>query len=210
MQKNTLQPKHHLLLRADIISELMEVQRAIQLLKKGKIGVIPTDTIYGIVGSALNQKTVEKIYQLRKRSLNKPFIILISSIEDLKLFDINLTNEQKEFLQKVWPNPLSVILSCKNEKFKYLHRDTKSLAFRMPKNVSILKILKEVGSLVAPSANFEGEKPAETTVEAKKYFGDQVMCYIDGGKITSTPSTLIELNIDGSYKILRQGTFEIE
>lgn len=51
---------------------MTDFTRYISLLKRGKIGVIPTDTIYGIVGSALNPKTVEKIYQLRKRALHKP------------------------------------------------------------------------------------------------------------------------------------------
>ncbi|MEK7522400.1 MAG: Sua5/YciO/YrdC/YwlC family protein [Patescibacteria group bacterium] len=53
-----------------------------EILKNGGIGVIPTDTIYGIVGSALNKKTVERIYKLRRRNLKKPMIVLIGSIND--------------------------------------------------------------------------------------------------------------------------------
>lgn len=177
----------------------------VELLKKGKIAVIPTDTVYGIVGSALNPKTVEKIYKLRKRTSRKPFIILISKLSDLEKFDIRLTEKQKEFLQKNWPNPLSTVLPCKNEKFKYLHRGKNSLAFRIPKNDWLQKLLKEVGPLVAPSANFEGESPFQTINEAKKYFGDQVAFYVDAGKVESVVSTLIKLNYDGTYTILREG-----
>lgn len=180
----------------------------INLLKNGGVAVIPTDTIYGIVGSALNPQTVEEIYRLRKRAKDKPMIILISSLKDLKFFDIKLNDAQRNFLQKNWPNPLSVVLPVKAEKFKYLHRGTNSLAFRMPKNENLLKILKEVGPLVAPSANFEGEKPAENISEAKKYFGDIVVIYLDGGQISSEPSTLITWE-DNSIKILRQGSFKI-
>ncbi|MBI2018330.1 threonylcarbamoyl-AMP synthase [Candidatus Daviesbacteria bacterium] len=179
------------------------------LLTKGEVGVIPTDTIYGIVGSALNQETVERIYQLRKRAADKPFIILIPSIEDLKKFGIQLTEKQKEFLEKVWPNPVSVILPVKNEKFNYLHRGKNSLAFRMPKNEWLLDILKRVGPLVAPSANIEGQKPSETIDNAKQYFGDNVDFYMDGDRIESQPSTLIQLTSYGSYNILRQGTFQL-
>lgn len=180
----------------------------INLLKKGKIGVIPTDTIYGIVGFALNKKTVEEIYKLRKRSPNKPFIILISSISDLEKFGITLTQKQQEFLSTNWPNPLSVILPVHSEKFKYLHRGMNSLAFRMPKDHDLLEVLQAVGPLVAPSANIEGEKPSETIDQAKKYFGDKVSFYIDGGKIKSQPSTLISLNDDGTYKSLRPGSLD--
>lgn len=180
----------------------------VSLLQSGGIAVIPTDTIYGIVGSALNPKTVEKIYRFRKRATNKPMIILISNLNDLNHFNISLTDTQKEFLQKIWPNPLSVILPIQSEKFKYLHRGTNSLAFRMPKDKKLLELLQQTGSLVAPSANFEGEKPSETIEEAKKYFGDKVF-YVDSGKIDEQPSTLVQLNIDGTYKILRKGIFKI-
>ncbi len=180
----------------------------IDLLKKGKIGVMPTDTIYGIVGSALNPQTVEEIYFLRKRDPSKPMIILISSLEDLRIFDIKLTKEQKGFLQKTWPNPVSVILPCPYEKFTYLHRGKKSLAFRLPKNKMLLQIIKEAGPLVAPSANLEKEKPAEKIEQAKKYFGGKMAFYLDGGKIQSKPSTMVQLYKDGKRIILREGTFK--
>ncbi len=187
----------------------MEIAKVVELLKLGRIGVIPTDTIYGIVGSALNPAAVEEIYNLRKRSLDKPMIILISSLDDLNKFDIELNPKQKEFLEKNWPNPLSVILSCESEEFKYLHRGTNSLAFRMPNDKNLLEILNKVGPLVAPSANFEGEKPAENIGEAKKYFGDKVSFYLDGGVMYSTASTLVEFKND-SINTLRQGNFKLE
>ena len=181
----------------------------INILKNGGLGVIPTDTIYGVVGFSLNSETVEKIYKLRKRSSDKPFIILVSQISDLEKFEVKSTEKQKEFLEENWPNPLSVVLSCSSEKWEYLHRGTQSLAFRMPNNKKLLDLLKQTGSLVAPSANFEGEKPAENIAEAKKYFGDSVDFYIDEGSIFTTASTLIELKLDGNYKILRKGSFRI-
>ena len=73
----------------------------------------------------------------------------------------------------------------------------------------LLNLLKEVGPLVAPSANIEGQKPSETIDEAKRYFGDNVDFYMDGDRIESQPSTLIQLKSDGSYNILRQGIFQL-
>lgn len=173
------------------------------VLDSDKIFVIPTDTIYGIVGSALNAQVVEKIYKLRKRTSSKPMIVLISSVEDLKKFNIELTHAQKDILKKIWPNPVSIILSVGDPKFEYLHRGKKNLAFRMPKDERLLDVLKASGPLVAPSANFEGEKPANTIDEARKYFGDNVE-YIDGGTLVSKPSTLIKFEGD-DIKILREG-----
>lgn len=181
----------------------------IELLKAGKVGVMPTDTIYGIVGSALNQVAVEEIYALRKRETNKPFIVLVSSVDDLKKFAVSLTKEQKDFLEKNWPNPLSVVLTVGGAEFKYLHRGKNSLAFRMPKKKELLELLKQVGPLVAPSANTAGGKPAETVEEAKKYFDDKVSFYLDEGELKSKPSTIVRLYEDGKQIILRTGSFKI-
>lgn len=186
-----------------------DVNIIIKLLKSGKVGVVPTDTIYGIVGSALNPKTVEEIYILRKRGTDKPMIILISSLEDLKKFGILVTVAEINFLKKVWPNPVSVILPCPDEKFTYLHRGKKSLAFRIPKDKNLLKILKKAGPLVAPSANLEKEKSAETIAESRQYFGDRISFYIDEGRLKSKPSTIVRLYEDGTRIVLREGSFKI-
>lgn len=185
-------------------------------LLSGQVGVIPTDTIYGLVGSALSQDTVERIYKLRKRTPTKPMIILISDLSDLAKFSLQPRRLTLEILKKIWPNPVSVILSCDNPNFEYLHRGSKTLAFRMPNDAKLLELLKQTGPLVAPSVNFEGETPAATIQEAKNYFGDEVdfYCeatrspYIDGGKLESEPSTLIKLTGD-KIEIMREGAFKI-
>lgn len=173
------------------------------LLKEGVVAVMPTDTVYGICGSALNRQAVEKIYKLRKRNFKKPMIILISGLNDLKIFGVKLSKKDQKILKMIWPAKISIVLECKNKKFEYLHRKTKTLAFRIPQNKFLLKILKIAGPLVAPSANWEGEQPAKTIFEAKKYFGNKV-AYYDAGKIANKTSTLIKLK-DGKYEIIRKG-----
>jgi L-threonylcarbamoyladenylate synthase len=181
-----------------------DYKKAAKLLSEGAIGVIPTDTIYGICTSALNKKAVEKVYKLRKRNPKKPCIILISQLADLKKFKIKLNKFQKNILDKIWPGRISVILPCNSSEFFYLHRGTKTLAFRLPQNRLILEILKISGPLIAPSANFEGEKPAKTVNEAKKYFKNQIF-YLNRGKLKNKPSTLIDLT-SNNIKIIRKGT----
>ena len=128
----------------------------VALLKHDGVGVFPTDTLYGLVGRASSTRAVSRIYDIKGRDEHKPFIILISSLTDLKNFKITLTPVQKKFLQKNWPNQLSVILPCPQKQFEYLHRGTKSLAFRYPKDVFLQKLLKKTGPQVAPSANPQG------------------------------------------------------
>lgn len=178
-------------------------QKVALLLKEGAIGVILTDTIYGILGNALKKKTVERIYKLRKRTPTKPSIILISSLNDLKIFKIKLKNWQRRFLKKILPAKISFILPCPKKEFFYLHRGKNTLAFRIPESKELLKILKISSPLIAPSANFEGEKPATTISEAKKYFKKAVF-YWDKRKKIGKPSTLIDLT-SKRIKIERKG-----
>jgi len=167
-------------------------------IKSGKIGVIPTDTIYGIVCSAFDKKSVEKIYELRKRDLKKPMIVLISSLKDLKLFGIEI---DKKTADKYWPGKTSIILPVK--KFEYLHRGKKSLAFRLPDDSNLIQILKVSGPIVAPSANIEGKEPATTIEEAKEYFGEKINFYLSAGKLKSKPSKIISL-LKGKVEVVRK------
>jgi L-threonylcarbamoyladenylate synthase len=170
---------------------------------------MPTDTIYGIVGQALNQTTVLRIYDLKKRAPEKPCIVLIGDISELEKLSIYLSLEQKEILLKYWPGPVSIILDCPLEEFSYLHRGTKTLAIRLPASTVLRKLLLETGPLVAPSANPEGLPPAQNISQAKTYFslpaqaGDSVNMYVDGGEISGKPSKLIKLHKDGQIDILR-------
>ncbi|NTW27467.1 MAG: threonylcarbamoyl-AMP synthase [Candidatus Moranbacteria bacterium] len=187
-----------------------QIQKTIApILKLGGVGIVPTDTLYGIVGSALDKKTVERIYELRKRELGKPMIILISSLNDLKKFGVVCSAAQKNVLKKLWPGKVSVVFGCKLKKWEYLHRGKNSLAFRLPADEELVSLLKKVGPLVAPSANLAGKNPATTYLEAKKYFGEEVDFYVDWGKLKSKPSTIAEIGNDGELKVLREGAVKI-
>lgn len=190
----------------------MEKSEIIKKLKKGGIGVLPTDTIYGVLGSALKKATVERIYRVKGRNETKPFIILISSLTDLKNFGVNLSIKEKKYLKKVWPGPVSVILPCTStqmqKKLKYLHRGTNSFAFRMPKDAFLTEILKKTGPLVAPSANPEGFPPAETITDAEKYFSKKIDFYFGEKKKLGKASTLVSI-VNGTVAVLRQGAKKV-
>ncbi len=180
----------------------------IVILTRGGIGVIPTDTMYGIVGSAMNKKTVERIYTVRKRSLSKPLIILISKISDLAIFKIKVDAGLEKILKKLWPNKVSVILPCKQKKFEYLHRGTNKLAFRLPKDKKLREFISKTGPMVAPSANTEGDKPSKNIKQAQKYFGENVDFYLDKGGMPIVPSTIVEIE-NGETKIVRKGAVKV-
>ena len=173
-------------------------------LARGAVGVIPTDTIYGVVARALAPRAVARVYKLRRRNPKKPFIILIHSASALAAFGVALDTSRRAsrhgyrraFLAEAWPGPVSVILPLAPraaKKYAYLHRGTRALAFRVPADAALCTLLKKTGPLVAPSANPEGEPPAKSIKEAEKYFGAGADFYVDAGRITGGASSLIDL-----------------
>lgn len=163
-------------------------ENLIKVLKENGVVVMPTDTLYGIVGRALSKNTVERIYKLRKRNPQKPCINLIGSLNELYKFGIFISPEQKKQIEN-FREPTSFIID--------------SVSFRLPQNENLRELLLKTGSLIAPSANIEGLPPAKTIKEAQEYFGNLVDIYIDGGTITGKASKIIQLHKDGSISTIR-------
>ncbi len=170
-----------------------DLKDAYQILRSGKIGVIKTDTLYGIVANALDKDAVEKIYKIKGRTPSKPLLMLVPSVDFIKkFFDVEISDKEKQLLQK---EGITVILNLKSpQNFHYLHRGTDTLAFRIPAKPDLKAFIQELGfPVVAPSANPEGRKPAETIQEAVSYFGDQIDIYVDEGVAKGKPSPIVKV-----------------
>ncbi len=184
---------------------MSKIAKLIEGLKQGDVAVIPTDTIYGLVASALNPEAVAKVYQLKGRAPDKPCIILISEIKDLEQFGAVVNKVDVPLLTRLWPGPTSIIFplsSHASRTLAYLHRGTETLAFRLPKLKSLRNLIKETGPLIAPSANPEGQSPANSVKLAEHYFGDQVTLYLSTTRKLSKPSKLVALQ-SGKIIVLR-------
>ena len=92
-----------------------KLNKIIDIIKKDGIGVMPTDTLYGLVGSAFSENAVDRIYKIKGRDMRKPFIILIGSISALEKFGFVLDDNLKRDLKQFWPGKNSIILSLPKE-----------------------------------------------------------------------------------------------
>ncbi len=184
--------------------EIWQDEDLIKLLLEDGVVVMPTDTIYGLVGRAESEHTVSRIYTIRNRDPQKPCIILIGDRSELGKFSVSLSEQQEQELQKYWPGPVSVVLYCPSDSFYYLHRGTKTLAFRLPAPPALRKLLLTVGPLIAPSANKETCPPSYNIASARSYFGEAVDLYMDAGEQRNKASKLIRLQNDGSVIVLRE------
>lgn len=181
--------------------------KLIKVLRQGQVGILPTDTLYGLVASAPSPQAVQRVYDLKGRSDHKPCIVLVDSVQTAQAF--GMPRLELDAVAGYWPAPLSVIFSRLDEKFGYLRRELGWPPLRVPADPVLRDFLAESGPLVAPSANMQGQPPAQTVAEAEAVFGDRVDFYVDGGQRHGEPSTLVRVEKDGSLAVLRPGAFSL-
>lgn len=177
---------------------------AILLLRQGKVGVMPTDTVYGVVAPATNEEAVLRFYALKRRE-QKPGTLIAASVE--QLLALGVLQDDIDMVKQYWPNPLSAVLTITGR--EYLHQRVGSIAMRVVADNAVRLFLEHTGPLITSSANQPGQPPATTIDEAIAYFGDMVDFYVDGGLRENTlPSTIIRPTPKG-ITVLRQGSITL-
>jgi L-threonylcarbamoyladenylate synthase len=174
-------------------------EQVVAALQAGGVGVLRTDTLYGVVARAADEQAVEKVYQIKGRTPSKSPIVLIASVDQMfDTYDVHIL----EGLHGLWPGKNSVILPSNGP--AWLTRGNNSIAYRLPADAALRELLEQTGPLIAPSANPEGQLPARTVAEANAYFGNKVDFYVDGCSVTDdTPSKLYRLVANGELERLR-------
>jgi len=167
-------------------------------IKKGRVIVCPTDTVYGLLADATNKKAVEKIFKIKKRPKTKPLPIFIKDLETTKRLAI-IDKNQERFLKKAWPGKITAVLKRKaaNRKQKIYGIDKKTIALRISKYKLVLELLKAINKpLTGTSANISG-KPATTKIkdilrqfQNKKFQPDLILN--TGNLKSSKPSKVID------------------
>lgn len=196
-------------------SDLTSIKNTVDILRKGGIVIIPTDTVYGFSG-IVDLKSVTtcfetdaKIRAIKGRAETKPLIQLIAKPEDIRLY----TDDEipSELLAK-WPGALTIIVHIKNDSPLAASAipESRTVAFRCPGDEWLRKIISECGAPVfSTSVNRSGE-PVLDTIEGitAEFSGEANLIVDDGDKKGALPSTLVTLE-NGKVKVLRQGSVKV-
>ncbi len=186
-----------------------DITRAVEILEKGGIVILPTDTLYGLCCSPFVEDALARVEKLKSRneSVRKPFPLIVGSMNVVeKYFRVS---PQAYFLAQVfWPGPLSLLLGSEFS-HPLLSQNGKS-AVRIPNNkisLLILKILKI--PLIATSANTSGSSPVSCVQEIEKEIMDGVDMVVDGGELSSNnlPSTVYDPD---KGVMIREGAIPVE
>ena len=179
------------------------INQAYNIINQGGIAVFPTDTVYGIGCDPYNKKAVSKIYNIKSRSILKPFPVLTYSKETAEKI-VCFDEISEKIVKKFWPGPLTIVLKVSDKDLiKNLNLRDK-IAIRVPNQKCTLDLLKKCKFLVGTSANLSGNSSHTDPDECLKNIEDWDI-FIDGGIITSKgESTIIEVE-NGEIKIIREG-----
>lgn len=185
------------------MANIISFDEAIKALKAGAVGVIPTDTLYGIVACADNEEAVRKLYAAKNRD-HKPGTVIAASVE--QLIGLGIPARYLRPIEQFWPNPVSVVLP---HSLKYLHSGLGAQPFRVPLDAELYNVLLEIGPLLTSSANQPGKEPAVNVTEAINNFGNTIDFYVDGGDLSGREASTIIRVVDDAIEIVRQGAFKI-
>lgn len=183
----------------------MALERAAEFLASSKTVVCPTDTVYGLLASAMDPKTVKKVYAQKKREPGKPLPVFIKSIEAARLIAEISESDQKK-LMAAWPGKTTFVLNLKSGA-NLAAVQGKTIALRMPGHEFLLDLLKNVAfPVIGTSANLAGLGPfvkINDVLDQFKNSNNPPDLVIDAGDLPeSKPSTIIDLT--DNAKILRK------
>ncbi len=153
--------------KIDIISGdwAQGVARAGEILRRGGIVAIPTETVYGLAASALDDEAIKKVFAAKGRPQNNPLIVHISDIKELESVADDIPEVAKKLARRFWPGPLTMVLKRKETIAKSVSAGLDTVAVRMPSSKAARDIIASSGlPLAAPSANISGS-PSPTTAE---------------------------------------------
>jgi L-threonylcarbamoyladenylate synthase len=184
---------------------LSSEEQAIASLLAGGVGVLPTDTVYGLVACAADPQAVGRMYAIKRRQY-KPGTVIAASVE--QLINLGVQRAHLAIAERWWPGSISIEIPVGPE-LAYLHQHTGRQGFRVVADENVRQVLQRTGPLVTSSANQPGEPPAVKVEEAYQFFKDAVGFYVDAGdRSDREPSTIARITSNG-LEIIRHGAVKI-
>lgn len=180
---------------------------AAEILKRGGLVAVPTETVYGLAGNALNANAVARIFEAKQRPSFDPLIIHCASVEQIRHYVTHFPEVAETIATRFWPGPLTLILPKKDIIPDLVTSGLPTAGFRVPDHPQTLSLLRNLSfPLAAPSANPFGYVSPTTADHVNEQLGNQLDYIVDGGSCrVGVESTIIRVNEDGSAELLRQG-----
>ena len=191
------------------------VHQAVQALAEGRLVAFPTETVYGVAASALDEQAVERLLDAKGRSEGHPLALAVRSAEEALDYAPDLSPLGQRLARRCWPGPITLVADNHHEEslLTQLPAGVRkavipngTVGLRVPAHPLILDVLRMLtGPVALTSANRTGHPAAVTAEQVVSELGDDIDLVLDAGKSRfGQPSSVVRVN-QSTYEILREG-----
>lgn len=179
--------------------------KAIELLQRGEVVAIPTETVYGLAADARNERAIANIYATKQRPANNPLIVHIASASQVAEWASEFPPLAERLAQAFWPGPFTLVLPARAEVSAAVRAGEPTVALRVPAHPLALALLRESGlGLAAPSANKYTQLSPTTAAHVEAGLGMETPVLDGGACPVGIESTIVSVHGD-EWQLLRPG-----
>ncbi|MBC7485936.1 MAG: threonylcarbamoyl-AMP synthase [Cytophagaceae bacterium] len=188
-----------------------DIAHAKQLLEQGQLVAIPTETVYGLAGNALNPDAVLSIFKAKERPSFDPLIVHTDSIEKIERWVTHFPKALKALSTAVWPGPLTILLPRNELIADIVTSGLETVGIRIPNHPLTLSLLQSLDfPLAAPSANPFGYISPTQAAHVNEQLGDLIPYILDGGSCEVGIESTIVAWENNQLHVLRLGGLSVE
>lgn len=182
------------------------ISEAAEIIKRGGLVAVPTETVYGLAGNGLDENAVHEIYEVKGRPAVKPLSLMVPDRGAMKGYCEDVPEQAEYLAERFWPGPLTIVLKAKELVPEIVRAGGATVGLRCPDHPLTLEALRLAKlPFAAPSANPSGAESPKDAAKVMEYFSGRIDAVIDGGPCgIGRESTLIDMSAR-PYRILRQG-----
>ncbi|MEB3051774.1 L-threonylcarbamoyladenylate synthase [Mycolicibacter sp. MYC123] len=195
---------------ADAEQRATGLAAAVDAVGRGRLVVLPTDTVYGIGADAFNHAGVAALLAAKNRGRDMPVGVLVGSWTSIDGLALIVPDTARELIRAFWPGAVSLIVNQAPSLQWDLGDARGTVMVRMPLHPVALELLKTVGPMAVSSANISGGAPAVDATEARRQLGESVEVYLDAGPAEQqAASTIVDLT-GPAPRVVRDGPVSAE
>jgi len=186
------------------------IANAALAVQRGRLVVLPTDTVYGVGADAFSPAAVTRLLDAKGRGRDMPPPVLVSATTTLDALAVGVPTYARALVEELWPGPLTLV--CRQQpSLQWDLGDTRgTVAVRMPDHEVALELLARTGPLAVSSANRSGMPAATDADAAEQMLGDSVEVILDGGTSPGGEASTI-VDVTGEVgRVLRLGAVSLE
>ncbi|MDH4089968.1 MAG: L-threonylcarbamoyladenylate synthase [Cyclobacteriaceae bacterium] len=188
-----------------------DILKAKVLLEAGELVAIPTETVYGLAGNALNTAAVAKIFAVKNRPQFDPLIVHVYDIQQVNNYVTDIPEKARLLAENFWPGPLTLLLKKQSIIPDLVTAGLDTVGIRCPKHALTQELLRSISfPLAAPSANPFGYVSPTRPEHVDGQLGNKIQYILDGGSCeVGIESTIVGFE-DGNPIVYRMGGLSIE